>query len=123
MNKGRNEVKDVFLQQMSQQAGKSLQRKQTHYVNAILITALALVMLGVMSILMISFKYEEANIKEDLVISAYLKDGLTQTDVDKLIKRITAEPSVHDTHYISKEAAMDIFKEKFNEDPEKFLKM
>lgn len=121
MNKGRNEVKDVFLQQMSQQAGKSLQRKQTHYVNAILITALALVMLGVMSILMISFKYEEANIKEDLVISAYLKDGLTQTDVDKLIKRISSEPSVHDTHYISKEAAMDIFKEKFNEDPGEIL--
>lgn len=106
---------------MAQQAGKSLQRKQTHYINSILITSLALFMLGLMSILFISFKHEETNIKEDLVISAYLKDGLTPTDVDKLIKKVEREPSVKGTHYISKEEAMKIFKDKFNEDPTEIL--
>lgn len=106
---------------MSLQAGKTLQKKQTHYINAILITALALLMLGIMSVLFISFKYEEANIKEDLVISAYLKDGLTQADVDKLVKRVQDDPSVKSIRYISKEEAMDIFKAKFNEDPSEIL--
>lgn len=106
---------------MSQQSGKSLQRKQTHYINSILITSLALLMLGLMCILFISFKYEETNIKEDLVISAYLKEDLTQTDIDKLIKKIEAEPSVKSTKYISKEDAMKIFENKFNEDPSEIL--
>lgn len=106
---------------MSLQAGKTLQKKQTHYINAILITALALLMLGIMSVLFISFKYEEANIKEDLVISAYLKDGLTQADIDKLVKRVQDDPSVKSIRYISKEEAMDIFKAKFNEDPSEIL--
>ncbi len=106
---------------MSEQLGKSLQRKQTHYLNSILITSLALLMLGLMSILFISFKYEEANIKEDLVISAYLKDDLTKTDVDKLIKKIESEPSVKATRFISKDDAMKIFEDKFNEDPTEIL--
>lgn len=106
---------------MSIQAGKSLQKKQTHYINAILITALALLMLGIMSVLFLSFKYEEANIKEDLVISAYLKEGLTQPDIDKLLKRIENNESVKSIRFISKEEAMDIFKSKFNEDPSEIL--
>ena len=106
---------------MSTQAGKSLQKKQTHYINAILITALALLMLGIMSVLFLSFKYEEANIKEDLVISAYLKEGLTQPDIDKLLKRIENNESVKSIRFISKEEAMDIFKSKFNEDPSEIL--
>ncbi len=106
---------------MSIQAGKTLQKKQTHYINAILITALALLMLGIMSVLFISFKYEEANIKEDLVISAYLKDGLTQPDLDKLTKKLEAQPSVQGIRYISKDEAMSIFKAKFNEDPSEIL--
>lgn len=106
---------------MSTQAGKSLQKKQTHYINAILITALALLMLGIMSVLFLSFKYEEANIKEDLVISAYLKEGLTQPDIDKLLKRIENNESVKSIRFISKEEAMEIFKSKFNEDPSEIL--
>lgn len=106
---------------MSQQVGKSLQRKQTHYINSILITSLALLMLGLMSILFISFKYEEANIKEDMVISAYLKEGLTDADVDKLLKKIEGEASVKATKFISKDDAMKIFEEKFNEDPSEIL--
>lgn len=106
---------------MSHQAGKTLQKKQTHYINAILITALALLMLGIMSILFISFKYEEANIKEDLVISAYLKDGLTGADVEKLTKKLEQQPAVLTIRYISKDEAMDIFRSKFNEDPTEIL--
>jgi len=106
---------------MSVQAGRTIQKKQTHYVNAILITALALLMLGIMSVLFISFKYEEANIKEDLVISAYLKEGLTQADVDKLLKKIEGNAGVQSIRYISKEEAMEIFKGKFNEDPSEIL--
>ncbi len=106
---------------MSQQVGKSLQRKQTHYINSILITSLALLMLGLMSILFISFKYEEANIKEDMVISAYLKEGLTQTDIDKLLKKIESESSVKATKFISKDDAMKLFEDKFNEDPTEIL--
>lgn len=116
-----NSLKALFLLPMSLQTGKTLQKKQTHYINAILVTGLALLMLGIMSILFISFKYEEANIKEDLVISAYLKDGLTQADIDKLTKKLTGNPSVQSIRYISKDEAMEIFKDKFNEDPSEIL--
>ncbi|MEZ5013636.1 MAG: permease-like cell division protein FtsX [Chitinophagales bacterium] len=106
---------------MSEQVGKSLQRKQTHYLNSILITSLALLMLGIMTLLFVAFKSEEANIKEDLVVTAYLKDGLTQSDVDKLLQRMEKESPVKATQYISKDQAMEIFKSKFNEDPGEIL--
>lgn len=107
---------------MSHQVGKSLlQKKQTHYLNSILITSLALMLLGIMSLLFISFKQEENRIRESFLISAILKDDIKQADVDKLIKRIENDPSVKSTNFISKEDAMKKYQENFNEDPTEIL--
>lgn len=107
---------------MSHQVGKSLlQKKQTHYINSILITSLALMLLGIMSLLFISFKQEENRIRESFLISAILKDDIKQADVDKLIKRIENDPSVKSTNFISKEDAMKKYQENFNEDPTEIL--
>ena len=107
---------------MSQQIGKSLlQKKQTHYINSILITSLALLLLGIMSILFISFKHEESRIKEKFLISAILKEDLKQADIDQLIKKIESNPAVKSTVFVSKEQALENYKKDFNEDPTEIL--
>jgi len=107
---------------MSQQVGKSLlQKKQTHYLNSILITSLALLLLGIMSLLFISFKYEETRIKEKFMISAILKDEIKEADVDKLVKKIESNDAVKSTLFISKADALKKYQEDFNEDPSEIL--
>ncbi len=107
---------------MSQQVGRSLlQKKQTHYLNSILITSLALLLLGIMSLLFISFKHEESRIKEKFLVSAILKEDLKPADIDKLIKKIESDPAVKSTVFVSKEDALEKYKKDFNEDPTEIL--
>lgn len=104
------------------QVGKSpVQRKSTHYLNAILITSLSLFLLGLMGLLFISFQHEQSRIKERIRISAFLKDEIKTADIEILRKKIEAEPYVKSTLFISKEDAAKAFKEKFDEDITEFL--
>lgn len=107
---------------MAQEAGKSsIKRKPTHYVNSILITSLALTLVGIIGILFISFRYEENAIKESIQVSVYLDDGLDPADAEKLNTRIGGMEGVKSTEYISKEDAAKRVKEKFGEDISQIL--
>jgi cell division transport system permease protein len=98
-----------------------LRKKSTHYLNAILVTSLALFMLGLIGISYLSFKQEEARLKERIRISAFINDDAKQGDVELLRRKLEAEPMVKHTEYISKEAAAEIVKKKFEEDITDFL--
>lgn len=106
---------------MSQAGKSSTQRKSTHYLNAILVTGLALFLLGLMGLLFLSFEHEQNRIKERIRISAFLQDDLKPADVDILRKKIESESYVNYTEYISKEQAAELVKEKFDEDISEFL--
>ncbi|MBC8173443.1 MAG: hypothetical protein H7X71_05995 [Chitinophagales bacterium] len=99
------------------QVGKSpFQRKNTHYINSILITALSLFLLGLMGLMLVSFKHEQDRIKEKIKITAFLKDEVKDADVEVLRKKIEADEWVKSTDYISKDDAAAIVKEKYGED-------
>lgn len=98
-----------------------VRKKSTHYLNAILVTSLALLLLGLVGITWLSFKQEEARLKERIRISAFLNDDARPADVDLLQKKLAAVPMVKNTEYISKERAAEIVKEKFEEDISDFL--
>lgn len=102
------------------QAGKSpFKSKGTQYVNAILITALSLFLLGLMGLTWLSFRHEQNRIKENIKISAFLFDDVT--DVEALRKKIETNPKVKSTEYISKDDAAEIVKEKYGEDVKSLL--
>lgn len=102
-------------------AKSPVRKKSTHYLNAILVTSLALFLLGLIGITWLSFKQEEARLKERIRISAFLADEAGQADIDLLRKKLEAEPIVKYTEYISKEQAAEIVKKKFEEDISDFL--
>ncbi|HRX24985.1 MAG TPA: hypothetical protein P5512_12660, partial [Chitinophagales bacterium] len=62
-------------------SSNSLRRKSTHYMNAILVTGLALFLLGLIGISYLSFKQEETRLKERIRISAFLNDDAKTGDV------------------------------------------
>ncbi len=106
---------------MSQAGKSSLKRKSTHYLNAILVTGLALFLLGLMGVLFLSFEHEQNRIKERIRISAFLNDDLKPADIEILQKKIEAESYVNSTEFISKERAAQLVREKFDEDISELL--
>ena len=102
-------------------SSNSLRRKSTHYINAILVTGLALFLLGLIGISYLSFKQEETRLKERIRISAFLNDDAKTGDVELLQRKLESEPMVKSTEFISKERAAEIVREKFEEDISDFL--
>ena len=102
-------------------SSNSLRRKSTHYMNAILVTGLALFLLGLIGISYLSFKQEETRLKERVRISAFLNDDAKTGDVELLQRKLESEPMVKSTEFISKERAAEIVREKFEEDISDFL--
>lgn len=99
------------------QIGKSpLPKKGAHYLNSILITALALFLLGLMGLMLLSFIHEQSRIKEKIKITAFLKDEIKPEETDALRKKIEQDDWVKQTEYISKDDAANIVKEKYGED-------
>ncbi len=71
--------------------------------------------------MLISFKNEERNIKEDIKIFAYLKDEVKDTEVKNLQKKIESDNAVKETQFVSKDDALERVKEKYDEDPKQIL--
>jgi len=90
-------------------------------MNAILVTGLALFLLGLIGISYLSFKQEETRLKERIRISAFLNDDAKTGDVELLQRKLESEPMVKSTEFISKERAAEIVREKFEEDISDFL--
>jgi cell division transport system permease protein len=55
------------------------------------------------------------SIKEKIEIEAFLKDGLSNSEVDSLKKVISSFQEVEDVYYVSKEEAVKIFEREFGE--------
>jgi cell division transport system permease protein len=98
-----------------------LRKKSTHYLNAILVTSLALFLLGLIGISFISFKQEETRLKERIRISAFIHEDAKTGDIELLRRKLEAEPMVKHTEFISKEQAAEIVRKKFEEDITDFL--
>jgi cell division transport system permease protein len=79
------------------------------YLNSILMISLVLILLGsVGTVLLLAQIYGEA-IKEQVRVSAYLKDNVNEVEMLQLRKKIEAEPFARSIEYISKNEALQKF--------------
>lgn len=84
--------------------------------------ALVLVLLGSVGLVLVLANDVGRNIKENVRVSAYLKDNVNEVEMLQLRKKLEAEPFVQATEYISKDEARQRFLGgQNNEDPSEIL--
>jgi len=88
---------------------------------AILTVSISLLLLSLFSILILNANSVIQSLRNKVEIEAFLRDGLTQPELDAIEARITAIAGVQNVRYVSKDEAADIFKEEFGEDIHKVL--
>lgn len=98
-------------------AFKNIRRSPYQALAAIIVTSLTLFVIAIFAI--VSFASE--NILNDFEtkpqIIAYLKDDHTQEQSNQLINILSAEPIIKTVEYISKDQALEIYKQSVDNDP------
>ena len=100
---------------------KSAVRVKTSYVSTIISISLVLFMLGLLGIILVNAKQISDHVKQNIGFSLYLKDDLSQSDIDKLQKVLQAKEYTNRIEYINKEQAAELLKKDLGEDFVDFL--
>ena len=80
-------------------------RSNPTFLNSILMIALVLVLLGSIGFVLVLANDVGRQIKENVRVSAFLKENVNEVEMLQLRKKLEAEPFVQGTEYISKEEA------------------
>ncbi len=72
--------------------------------------SMAMLIVGVFLVVFLNLRASVNALSEKLEISAYLRDDVTETEREYLLARLRAEPGVRRVSYISKDRALEIFK-------------
>lgn len=91
-------------------------RFRTSSVTIVISIALVLVMLGLLSVLVLKARDVSNYVKENIRITAFLKEDVKDVDVIALQKSIDAEPWRLSTEFISKDQAAKLMQEELGED-------
>lgn len=95
---------------MSQQVGKKTPRRaHPNFLNAILMVALTLFILGLTGLIGLHFRELSVLIRENVRVSIFLKDSMSEVEIMQLQKKIETEPYVKSTTFTSKEDARKEF--------------
>src|SRR5688572_9725024 len=94
----------------------SKRRVASSSVTTVISLSLVLFLLGLLGLLVLSAKKVSEHVKENIGFQVYLKDEAKEVDINKLQKSLDAKPYVKSTEYISKEKALEIYKEEVGED-------
>ena len=104
------------------QQGKTGSRKGgASYINSILSISLVLFIIGLLSVLVFQASKVSTSIKENFEVELELKDGLSKTDIFKLTTRLEGEPYFKSARYVSKEEAIEKWKDVLGDDPMEIL--
>src|SRR5690349_12439702 len=88
------------------QFGKSAaKRSKPSYFMSILGVTIVLFFVGVFGWLLLNFRSYTENVKEEVKMQVYLRNNVTQADVDSLKAYISAKPYTRELEYIDKETA------------------
>src|SRR5688500_3322749 len=87
-------------------------------VAAISTVAISLLLLGGVQILGIVVNNVTGTWEAKVEVSAFLRDGVTPTEQEQLIRDVTAMPEVQDLTVVSSAEALEEFKETFPDRPE-----
>lgn len=96
---------------------KNIRRSPYQALSAILIVSLTMFVLSVFTLVTLGSHTILLNFETKPQIIAYLKDDHTQEQIVQLLSQITTTKGVKKAVYISKEDALNIYKESVNNDP------
>ena len=107
---------------MSKKSEKFARRKlRSAYFSVVVSISLVLLMLGLLGILLINAKAVSNHVKENFVITAYLKEAAKKIEIRQLQKSLEVADYIKTTEYISKEEAAKNLKKDLEEDFVNFL--
>jgi cell division transport system permease protein len=102
---------------MLPQEEKYFQRRiATSYVTTLISTTLVLFLLGLIGLIFLHAEKLSDYVKENIGFSIMINEGIKETGILQLKKRLDSEPYVKSTEYIPKERAADQLQEELGED-------
>ena len=96
-------------------------RLQSSYFSVVISIALVLFMVGILGLILLKSTKVANILKEQVVITLFLKDEVTQNQIDGFLKSILEESFTNKAIYTSKEQAAIIYSEEIGEDFLEFL--
>jgi cell division transport system permease protein len=99
------------------EAIQSFWRNRFMSIASIATVALSLFILGIFLTLVANLDYFAENLENQVEITVYLKDDVTQKDIDSVGRRLSALPDVKSVSFTDKDQAMDILKERMKDQP------
>jgi cell division transport system permease protein len=106
---------------MAKTGKASARRGKPSYAMAVIGITLVLFIVGILGWIVLSSKQLEKNLKEQLELTAYLKENLRQKEQDSLMTYIASRPYVKSYKYVDKDAALAEWKRTGGEDFMQFL--
>lgn len=91
------------------------------FVTACISTSLVLLLLGTVTLVVLSAKSLSDHIRENLELSLLLNDNVTEGEVNNIINYAQAQPYAKEVHYISKEDILTEQTASMGIDPTEFL--
>ena len=96
---------------------KNIRRSPYQALAAIIVTSLTLFIIAIFAAVSFASEIILNDFETKPQIIAYLKDDHTQEQVNQLINILSKEPVIKSVDYISKDQALEIYKESVNNDP------
>lgn len=93
----------------------SLKRNSLMSFASISTVALSLLILGLFLIMVLNMNHMAASLESQVQISVYLQDNLTSAEVQAIGKKIEKLPGVNQALFVSKQEALNRFKERLGE--------
>ncbi len=91
------------------------------FVTACISTSLVLVLLGMVTLVILSAKSLSTHVRENLELSLLLNEGVSEQEVSRIVKYVEVQPYTKAVDYISKEDILAEQTESMGLDPTEFL--
>ena len=91
------------------------------FVTACISTSLVLVLLGMVTLVVLSAKSLSTHVRENLELSLLLNEGVSEQEVNRIVRYVEAQPYTKNVDYISKEEILAEQPESMGLDPTEFL--
>ena len=91
------------------------------FVTACISTSLVLVLLGMVTLVILSAKSLSTHVRENLELSLLLNEGVSEQEVSRIVKYVEVQPYTKAVDYISKEEILAEQTESMGLDPTEFL--
>jgi cell division transport system permease protein len=98
-------------------AFKNIRRSPYQALAAVLVTSLTLFIISIFVFVSLASQKVLNHFETKPQIIAYLKDDHLQSDANQLINQIISKSNVQDAQYISKDQALEIYKQSVGNDP------